>query len=353
MALNSWKPKTLQNQKHPKSHPKYQPKNGLLENLSQLEEHSRYHHMTLKKMVCFKRQRARFCRGNRWDYYIYICIWQRNCKPNHERRICNLNAEVPQGKRNFLLKPVQCPVSLAPQLRHVRVDSKPSMAWVKCTLCKRGCPNLFLSVPAPGQGNEARTSKSDNKRYCFNTLRHAVQCKPSLLATQMCPPKHIDLAWRKKIQFCARRPIRDWFGEVSFLRKPVLDACPLSKAFDPSKDPIMCLLGDKRSVGKRCDNSKFIGKLVCMPSPSFTPLARWASRVTWGFLFSSIYLFIYLLTDLFIYLTTEIIYLCIHLCIFFFIDVHIYLFVYLYKVVYLLIYLFILFYIYIYIYVYT
>ena len=28
--------------------------------------------MTLKKMVCFKRQRARFCRGNRWDYYIYV-----------------------------------------------------------------------------------------------------------------------------------------------------------------------------------------------------------------------------------------------------------------------------------------
>ena len=24
--------------------------------------------MTLKKMVCFKRQPARFCRGNRWDY---------------------------------------------------------------------------------------------------------------------------------------------------------------------------------------------------------------------------------------------------------------------------------------------
>ena len=68
MALNSWKPKTLQNQKHPKSHSKYQPKNGLLQNLNQLEEHSRYHHMTLKKMVCFKRQRARFCRGNRWDY---------------------------------------------------------------------------------------------------------------------------------------------------------------------------------------------------------------------------------------------------------------------------------------------
>lgn len=68
MALNSWKPKTLQNQKHPKSNPKYQPKNGLLQNLNQLEEHSRYHHMTLKKMVCFKRQRARFCRGNRWDY---------------------------------------------------------------------------------------------------------------------------------------------------------------------------------------------------------------------------------------------------------------------------------------------
>ena len=74
MALNSWKPKTPQNQKHPKSHPKYQPKNGLLQNLNQLDEHSRYHHMTLKKMVCFKRQCARFCRGNRWDYIFAACF---------------------------------------------------------------------------------------------------------------------------------------------------------------------------------------------------------------------------------------------------------------------------------------
>ena len=33
-------------------------------------------------------------------------------------------------------KQLQCPVSLAPQMRQVRVDSIPSMVWVKWTLCK-------------------------------------------------------------------------------------------------------------------------------------------------------------------------------------------------------------------------
>ena len=45
--------------------------------------------------------------------------------------------EVPHGKSNFLLKPLQCQVSLAPQLQQVRVDSTPSMVWVKWTFCKR------------------------------------------------------------------------------------------------------------------------------------------------------------------------------------------------------------------------
>ena len=70
-GLKLLKTKILQNQKHPKSNPKYQPKNGLLQSLNQLEEHSKYHHITLKKMVCFKRQRARFCRGNRWAYFFW------------------------------------------------------------------------------------------------------------------------------------------------------------------------------------------------------------------------------------------------------------------------------------------
>ena len=35
-----------------------------------------------------------------------------------------------------LLLQLQCPVSLAPQMRQVRVDSIPSMVWVKWTLCK-------------------------------------------------------------------------------------------------------------------------------------------------------------------------------------------------------------------------
>jgi hypothetical protein len=41
--------------------------------------------------------------------------WQKNCKPNQKRCLCNLNAEVPQGKSNFLLKPLQCPASLTPK----------------------------------------------------------------------------------------------------------------------------------------------------------------------------------------------------------------------------------------------
>ena len=66
-------------------------------------------------------------------------------KPIHKRRFYKLNWEVPQGKSNFLLKHLQCPVSLAPQLRQVRVDSVPSMVWVKRTLSKRGCPHPDLS----------------------------------------------------------------------------------------------------------------------------------------------------------------------------------------------------------------
>ena len=38
--------------------------------------------------------------------------WQKNCKPNQKRCLCNLNVEVPQGKSNFLLKLLQCPASL-------------------------------------------------------------------------------------------------------------------------------------------------------------------------------------------------------------------------------------------------
>ena len=74
-----------------------------------------------------------------YNIYIYIpnvldicdiqCVFlTKNCKPNHKRRLCNLNnlnATVPSGKTSFLFKPLPCPVSLAPQLRQVRVDSIP------------------------------------------------------------------------------------------------------------------------------------------------------------------------------------------------------------------------------------
>ena len=201
---------------------------------------------------------------------------------------------------------MQCPVSLAPQLRHVRVDSVPSMAWVKCTLCKRGCPHPvhFSSYPRARQWSEdfqvrQQTVLLQHTQAC-GAMQALVTCHPNV------PTKTLRFSLTEKIQFCARRPIRDWFGKVSFLRKPVLNACPLSKAFGPSKDPIMRLLCDKRSVGKRCDNSKFIRKLVCMPSPSFTPFSKMSIKSHMMFLFSSIYLFIYSIHLLFIYIPKNI-----------------------------------------------
>jgi len=44
-----------------------------------------------------------------------------------QRRQFSGMPEVPHGKSNFLLKPLQYQVSLAPQLQKVRVDSTPSM----------------------------------------------------------------------------------------------------------------------------------------------------------------------------------------------------------------------------------
>ena len=117
-----------------------------------------------------------------WLFPIY---WKIKNVPNHQpANAASATSEIPQGDNTIsclnLYIPLECPASLVPQLRQVRVDSIPSMVWVKWTLCKRGCPHPVLPVLAPGQGREARTSKSDNKRYCFNTLRHAVQREPWL-----------------------------------------------------------------------------------------------------------------------------------------------------------------------------